>query len=700
MRINHKTLGRAIRGLAALIALLILGSQCPDVLAQGTAFTYQGKLNQNSSPVSGLFDVQFAIYDAATNGNAVAPPVTNTATPVTNGLFTVTLDFGPGVFTGPARWLQISVRTNGSTGSYSLLQPRQEVMPAPYAMFAPVAGTAQTVPPGSVTAADLASNAVGEAALSSNLLAKVNAFLVWQGQTLPVITSSNSVLAPAGYPFEFDVTVTNFPPFAFNATGVPNGLSFVPLDTLAQIIGTCNSTGSFPVAISVGNVAGTIGTNVLMTFVPSAPSLDLVDLQNYYARYLHGGVEFDAIAYGFPLYYEWLQNGALLAGETTNSLILSNLTFSTTGGYTIVASNTLGLATGAIQLYVNNLAAWGYFCDGGFAEDTAPGTLTNVIATANNCAILALTADSRIFLWDDNGTNYVPPLSNVVAVAEGAAHSMALRTNGTVVAWGDNSLGQTNVPPGATNVVAVAANVNLCVALKANGTVIYWGDDPNGESTPPANATNVFAFAKGDSHSVALRGDSTVVAWGDDTYGQIDVPAGLTNVVAIAAGLGHTLALLNNGTVTGWGDTNALAIPAGLTNVVGVAAGDTVSVAILADGTWTWWGDPDIWSDTDFPSDLSHVAAVSVTDDDFSAVINDTKNFILSGKVNTNFGYQIQPSGRSNYIALGLPPGLGINKGTGVVSGTPSKAGNWSTMLGTRNAVTNATQVFYIQISP
>ena len=72
----------------------------------------------------------------------MAGPITNSPVGVTNGLFTVTLDFGDGVFTGDARWLDIGVRTNGGTGDFTTLAPRQAVTPAPYALYSSGAGTA------------------------------------------------------------------------------------------------------------------------------------------------------------------------------------------------------------------------------------------------------------------------------------------------------------------------------------------------------------------------------------------------------------------------------------------------------------------------------------------------------------------------------------------------------------------------------
>ena len=102
--------------------------------AQGTAFTYQGHLNDDGSPANGGYDLQFAIYDANTNGEQVGPVLTNAATPVSNGLFAVTLDFGA-LFNGTNYWLQIAVRTNGGA-AFTTLNPRQQLTSAPYAIFA------------------------------------------------------------------------------------------------------------------------------------------------------------------------------------------------------------------------------------------------------------------------------------------------------------------------------------------------------------------------------------------------------------------------------------------------------------------------------------------------------------------------------------------------------------------------------------
>ena len=118
---------------------------------------------------------------------------------------------------------------------------------------------------------------------------------------------------------------------------------------------------------------------------------------------------------------------------------------------------------------------------------------------------------------------------------------------GALVAWGENTAGtatttgQTNVPPDLTNVVAVAAGDFCGLALRADGTVVAWGDNSYGQTNVPPDLTNVVAVAAGYHHCLALRAEGTVLAWGDDIDGCTDVPIDLTNAVAIVAGAAHTL---------------------------------------------------------------------------------------------------------------------------------------------------------------
>jgi hypothetical protein len=131
----HETMKTKIQPL--LVALMTL-SAVHHATAQGTAFTYQGQLQNNGSLASGTYDFTFSLYNAAIGGTVIAGPVNTNGVVVTNGLFQVTLDFGATVWNGATNWLQISVETNGST-TVTYLAPLQQITPVPQAIFATTA---------------------------------------------------------------------------------------------------------------------------------------------------------------------------------------------------------------------------------------------------------------------------------------------------------------------------------------------------------------------------------------------------------------------------------------------------------------------------------------------------------------------------------------------------------------------------------
>src|SRR5437879_12059030 len=121
---------------SVVIGLLLLSALVFPLIAfsQGTAFTYQGRLTENTGPANGSYDFTFQLFDAANGGTSQGGPLGTNGISLTDGLFTVTLDFGAGPFSGGApRWLEIGVRTNGG-GSFSTLNPRQALTPTPYAI--------------------------------------------------------------------------------------------------------------------------------------------------------------------------------------------------------------------------------------------------------------------------------------------------------------------------------------------------------------------------------------------------------------------------------------------------------------------------------------------------------------------------------------------------------------------------------------
>lgn len=250
-------------------------------------------------------------------------------------------------------------------------------------------------------------------------------------------------------------------------------------------------------------------------------------------------------------------------------------------------------------------------------------------------------------------------LVNVKAVAAGDYHALALKSDSTVVAWGNNTYGQASVPADLGKVSAIACGGNVSGAVKADGTVVLWGKTTNNVTTPPSGLTNVTQLAIGASHALARKADGTVVGWGDNSSGQITVPTGLTGVVAIAAGdrqsialksdgtvvrwganfgtmptglkdvvsisciSSHVLALKRDGTVVAWGvnGTGQINVPAGLSDVVAVAAGSQHSLALKADGTVVVWG-----NSTD-----SRVAVPSALPRAFAITASSTASYAIIG---------------------------------------------------------------------
>jgi hypothetical protein len=144
--------------LAILSLLLTINYPLSTAHVQGTAFTYQGRLNSGANPANGTYDFVFAVYGSPNGTLDGFANQTNAATPVSNGLFTVTMNLGqPGIFTGPDRWLDIAVRTNVS-GTYTTLTPRQLLTPAPYAIYSANAASATSLSVASNQTVNLTAN--------------------------------------------------------------------------------------------------------------------------------------------------------------------------------------------------------------------------------------------------------------------------------------------------------------------------------------------------------------------------------------------------------------------------------------------------------------------------------------------------------------------------------------------------------------
>lgn len=297
---------------------------------------------------------------------------------------------------------------------------------------------------------------------------------------------------------------------------------------------------------------------------------------------------------GFPIHYQWQFNGTNIPGQTSSNY---TFTFVNSGAYSVAVTNMAGSTNVDWQVTViqpGNVSGWG---DNEYGESSGPLAVTNIIAiAAGDYHSVAVEDNGTVIQWGYNWGSVPANLTNAVSVAAGYDDSIALRSDGTVVTWGTNNSPANYVPSGLAGVKAVACGWDDNVALLTNGTVEAWGFNGEffgwGDMTDTTGLTNITAVSAKGLHALALTSHGTVQAWGDDREGESDVPIGLSNVVAVAAGEQHSLALLNNGTVKAWGFNNAgqCNVPIGLSNVMVIAAGAEHSVALLNNGTIVSWG--------------------------------------------------------------------------------------------------------------
>ena len=321
-----------------------------------------------------------------------------------------------------------------------------------------------------------------------------------------------------------------------------------------------------------------------------------------------------------PLSYQWRLNGTNLPGATANAYTITNPLPKDYGFYSVRVTNILGsiLSSNAEVGLVPMFMAG----DNSLGQLWVPPAATNVVAVAAGAwHSLALRADGRIIGWGDDwdGQCDVPAsLGQATGISAGGYHSLALRADKTVAGWGADDSGQAAPPAGLSNVTAIAAGTWHSLALRADGKVVAWGDNSWGQTSVPAGLANVTAVAAGGSHSLALRADGTGVAWGENTdaqgnyAGQSNVPYGLSDVVAISAGEYHSLTVRRGGQVVAWGDNKLgqCSPPASLPPVAALAGGGAHSVASLTNGNLVAWGD-NRNGQCNLPAGITNAAAIA-----------------------------------------------------------------------------------------
>jgi hypothetical protein len=533
--------------LEQLSALLLLTCFCLRASAQGTAFTYQGQLNDGVSPASGIYDLRFAIYDSLSGGTQQGSLLTNSAVPVSNGLFTVTLDFG-NQFPGAARWLEISVRTNNAVNFFTL-SPRQPLTPAPYAI------TAGNVVGGGL-AAGIYSNAVtfnnsgnsfnGTFSGNGSGLSNVNAGTLgglgssnfWTTAGNAGTTGTANFLGTSdNQALEIRVNGVRALRLEPKASGQPNLIggspnNFVAPGTLGSVIGGGGTTNGGAFTNSISSQFGAIGGGAGNTIQFAADYSFL------------GGGRLNTI--------QTNSTGSTIAGGQSNS-IGTNSPYSAIGGG--VANHIQDVAAHSTIAGGNNNSI-----QGAQADATIGGGFQNLIQSGSDESTIG-GGDFNMIQTNNYGSTIAGGYNNVIQTGGGEAtigggYFNTIQTNAqfTTIAGGRNNTNSgiyATVPGGDQN---VAADHSFAAGhrAKANHSGSFvWADATDADFG--TTATNQFLVrASGgigintnNTAGAALNINGTVLATAFSGNG-----AGLSNVTASSLATSNFWAIGGN-TVAG-----------------------------------------------------------------------------------------------------------------------------------------------------
>jgi hypothetical protein len=404
----------------------------------GTAFTYQGRLNDSGAPATGAYDIQFGAYDALEAGNLVGGLVTNTAVMVSNGLFTTTIDFGGGVFTGLPLWLDIAVSTNGAN-AFGALTPRQPLTPAPYAMYSENASTATTatsVASGVVAAGQL--NTVGPPT-PGQVLAFNGAQLSWQDPVIGGNTGGWSVTGNVGtLPGANFLGTLDAQPLELKVGG-GRALRLEP-----------DAAGSSPNVIG-GSPANSVTLGVVGATIAGGGALSASNTIASNYGFIGGGAN-----NSISEVYATIAGGGYNAATGPEGTVGGGYLNTAAGNISTVAGGYANSADGNDYWFLYNpdftSAGYGYGCcavGGGSgnvamgAGATVPGGVNNVAKGAGSFAagLLAKATNAGSFVWSDY-TIFGGPFAST------RDNQFILRASGGV------GIGTSQTPPGGLRVAS------------------------------------------------------------------------------------------------------------------------------------------------------------------------------------------------------------------------------------------------------
>jgi len=565
-----------------LLSVALAGS------AQTSTITYQGQLTSSGSPATGLFNLRFALFDAATFGNPVGTALTNAPVSVTNGLFTVTLDFGSAVFDGNPRWLEIGVRPHGSAAAYTTLHPRQPLTATPYA----------------VRAANYSGPLV-----ATNLTGKVNDTNL--SVNVPLLTNNAA--------FTRTVTASNFIGSGLELTNLSttNLIGILPDARLSPNVALRNTSNVFLGGITAPQFTGDgVGlTNVpgrIFEVIPTATNIQAIANFGYLATNNTTAVVVTLPPTANIRPGETIRvsgsgaAGWIIAQNTNQTILVANLlntvgvNWISNGGiftWKAIASSADGsrlaavVNSGGLYTSVNYGLTWSQQVNAGSRA------WSSVAMSADGLKIVASVNSGFLYTSTDGGTNWTARFTNANRAWTGVASSwdgtrlVAVASAGGFVSVDSGVTWASVLGPASYSAVACSGNGSNIVATVIGGTIgistnggVNWSPRESNRSW-----TSVASSADGSTLVASVNAGANYLYTSTD-YGTSWVP-GTTGAnwsgVACSADGSRMIAVVNGGGVYVSNDSGVTwllrgNLPASITYNGAACSGDGTTLAAVA----------------------------------------------------------------------------------------------------------------------
>jgi hypothetical protein len=557
----------------------------------GTAFTYQGRLTAGTNVNSGLYDFRFSLWDGAGSGaNLIGTTQAVSGVSISNGFFTVTLDFGTGAFTGDGRWLELAVRTNGAI-TFGVLNPRQPLTPTPYAIAA--SNLSGTLPAAQIT------GTLPDAALSGTYASAVifnNPANVFAGNGGGLTNINASTLGGFGF--------CNLPCYwnLVGNAGTTPGVNFLGTTDNKALEIKVNSQRAFrlePNATSPNIVGGYSGNSTAAGIFgatiagggasgePNTLEVSLSSIGGGSGNRISPGSPYSVIAGGHDnLIYTNMQ-GATISGGGFNTIFAGDYSGILGGVSNVISVPGSPFTDESIFHYANTIV--------GGSSNQIYHARYSVIAGGLNNSMVGDHGDEPVYAAIVGGAQnqiYALGDSDYGAAIVGGLSNVLWSARATILGGGGNYIGR--LCWGST----IGGGVNNSIVINAQDSSIGGGD---------YNQIQPTAF-----HSVIAGGQSNLVLqgafFGSDWGGYATIPGGRNNTATnFAFAAGCRAKAIHQGAFV-WADDNEFDFPSTNANSFSVrAVGGTRFVSAIngsgnpsagvvlqpGSGSWTTLSDRD-----------------------------------------------------------------------------------------------------------